>query len=95
MNKRRYVLKRKMQLRLLILFIMIGSFGAAAICLGLVNWIFSEYSRYGDDALAMGLINFIMGWFYIAPIICGADYCSRLWKKGMRLIKDHSKDMLK
>lgn len=93
-NKRKYVLKKRMQLRLVIAITIIGSFGAGLLLLGLNNFFIGEFSIYTDDALAIAIINGIMTPFYILPIVCGYDFSKKLWRVGNRRIKKIAKDIL-
>lgn len=94
MNKRKFIRRKRNQLRLVIVVLIIGSFGAGLGFFGLVNFFYGEFSRYGDDSLAMALINGIFGFFYISPIICSYEFCKELWRKGNRRINKIAKDML-
>lgn len=94
MNKRKFIRKKRNQLKLVIVILIIGSFGAGLGFYALVNFIYGEFSRYGDDALAMALINAIFGFVYISPIICSYEFCKELWKKGNRKINKIAKDIL-
>lgn len=94
MNKRRFIRRKRNQLRLMIAIVIIGSFGASAIILGLTNWFIGEGTRYGDEALAIGLINLMISPAYILPIVSGYELAKKLWKKGNRRINKIAKDML-
>ena len=92
--KRKFIRRKRNQLRLVIVITIIGTFGAAFLLLGLNNWFIGEYSRYGDEALAIALLNCIASPLYILPIVCGYDFSKKLWKVGNRRINKIAKNML-
>ncbi len=94
MSKRKNIKTMRNKLRLMVAIVIIGSFGASALLLGLGNWFISEGTRYGDEALAIGFINLIFAPAYILPIMSGCELAKKIIVKGNRRINKIAKDML-
>lgn len=94
MSKREFIKRKRTQLRLMVAIVIIGSFGASALLLGLGNWYIGECTRYGDEALAIGLINLMLSPAYILPIVSGCELVKKLIIKGNQRINKIAKEML-